>query len=111
MTSRERWLAVLRRQAPDRVPTDYWTTDEAREKLKRHLRCADDGEIFTRLRIDRKILAEPEYVGPKIPENADVFGSGSRTRNTARENTESASSIPWRSTRALPRSRRATAGR
>ncbi|MGA2480086.1 MAG: uroporphyrinogen decarboxylase family protein [Spirochaetia bacterium] len=74
MTSRERWLSVLRRQTPDRVPTDYWTTDEAREKLKRHLRCADDGEIFSRLHIDRKILAEPDYVGPKIPENADVFG-------------------------------------
>ena len=24
MTPRERWLAVLRRQKPDRIPTDYW---------------------------------------------------------------------------------------
>jgi uroporphyrinogen decarboxylase len=74
MTSRERWLAVLRRQAPDRLPTDYWTTDEAREKLKRHLGCANDVEIFTRLHIDRKITVEPAYVGPAIPRNADEFG-------------------------------------
>jgi uroporphyrinogen decarboxylase len=74
MTSRERWLAVLRRQKPDRVPTDYWTTDEAKEKLKRHLRVAEDVEIFTRLHIDRKLLADPAYVGPKVPEGADYFG-------------------------------------
>jgi uroporphyrinogen decarboxylase len=27
MTPRERWLAVLRREKPDRVPMDYWTTE------------------------------------------------------------------------------------
>ena len=37
MTPRERWLAVLERQTPDRVPMDYWTTEEARAKLLRHL--------------------------------------------------------------------------
>jgi uroporphyrinogen decarboxylase len=74
MTSRERWLAVLRRVKPDRIPTDYWTTDEAKDKLKRHLGCPDDEALYLRLHIDRKILIEPEYTGPKIPDGADVFG-------------------------------------
>ncbi len=74
MTSRERWLAVLKRQKPDRVPTDYWTTDEAREKLKRHLGCPDDDSLFRRLHIDKRITAEPRYIGPPVPADADVFG-------------------------------------
>ena len=37
MTPRERWLAVLRRGKPDRVPMDYWATDEATDKLMKHL--------------------------------------------------------------------------
>jgi uroporphyrinogen decarboxylase len=74
MTPRERWLAVLKRKTPDRVPLDYWTTDEAREKLKRHLGCAEDDELFRRLHIDKRVTAEPRYVGPKIPEDQDVFG-------------------------------------
>jgi hypothetical protein len=40
MTPRERWLAVLRRERPDRVPMDYWATGEANQKLMRHLGCA-----------------------------------------------------------------------
>ena len=37
MTPRERWLAVLTRQKPDRVPMDYWATPEFSAKLIRHL--------------------------------------------------------------------------
>ena len=33
MTPRERWLAVLQRRKPDRVPMDYWSTPEFEEKL------------------------------------------------------------------------------
>ena len=29
ITPRERWLAVLKGQKPDRVPMDYWATEEA----------------------------------------------------------------------------------
>ena len=37
LSPRERWLAVLTRQKPDRVPMDYWTTPEAHERLKAYL--------------------------------------------------------------------------
>jgi hypothetical protein len=28
MTPRERWLALLAGEKPDRIPTDYWATGE-----------------------------------------------------------------------------------
>ena len=42
MTSRERWLAVLSRQKPDRIPMGYWATDEATEMLIRHINCQSE---------------------------------------------------------------------
>lgn len=74
MTSRERWLAVLQRRIPDRLPMDYWATDEAHARLKQHLGVSEDGELYRRLHIDRPFTVTPEYVGPPIPANADVFG-------------------------------------
>jgi len=74
MTPRERWLAVLRRQKPDRVPMDYWTTEEAKEKLLRHLGLADEAAMLKRLHIDRPFSVGGRYVGPPIPADEDVFG-------------------------------------
>ena len=74
MTPRERWLAVLRREKPDRVPMDYWTTDEAREKLLRHLGLSDELSMLKRLHIDRPFSVSPRYVGPPIPPDRDVYG-------------------------------------
>ncbi|TEU08041.1 MAG: uroporphyrinogen-III decarboxylase-like protein [Anaerolineales bacterium] len=74
MTPRERWLAVLGREKPDRVPMDYWTTDEARDKLMRHLGVSDEQAMLKRLHIDRPITVAPRYVGPPLPPHEDVFG-------------------------------------
>jgi len=74
MTPRERWLAVLRREKPDRIPMDYWATEEATEKLMKHLGCSSEGELYQRLHIDKVMSVEPKYVGPPIPEDADVYG-------------------------------------
>ncbi|MGQ9631271.1 MAG: uroporphyrinogen decarboxylase family protein [bacterium] len=74
MTPRERWLAVLKRQKPDRVPMDYWGTPEATEKLMRHLGCEDEETMFKRLHIDKVITVGPRYIGPPISEDSDVFG-------------------------------------
>ena len=41
MTPRERWLALLERKTPDRVPTDYQATEEVTARLRRDLGCAD----------------------------------------------------------------------
>ncbi|MHB0856956.1 MAG: uroporphyrinogen decarboxylase family protein [Anaerolineae bacterium] len=74
MTPRERWLAVLRREKPDRVPMDYWTTPEARDKLMRYLRVSSERDLLQRLHIDRPFSVGPRYVGPAVSADEDVFG-------------------------------------
>ena len=74
MTPRERWLAVLQRRKPDRVPMDYWSTPEFEEKLKRHLGIADRWEMLKSLHVDFVRSVEPRYVGPSLPAGTDVFG-------------------------------------
>ena len=74
MTPRERWLAVLRREKPDRVPMDYWATEETNRKLMKHLGLSTMDEVFERLHIDRPVFVDPFYVGPALPKGTDVFG-------------------------------------
>lgn len=94
MTPRERWLAVLNRQTPDRVPMDYWSTPEFSAKLIRHLgvnqrshadltRALDCGdpeaaaclqESLRQLHVDFVVTVGPRYVGPQFPENTNTFG-------------------------------------
>ncbi len=74
MTPRERWLAVLTRKTPDRVPMDYWATQEVTERLMAHLGCADQWEVFARLHIDAELRVAPRYAGPPLPPGVDVFG-------------------------------------
>jgi uroporphyrinogen decarboxylase len=74
MSPRERWLAVLNRKKPDRVPMDYWATDEATTKLLKHLGCATEEQMFRRLHIDKPLAAQPRYAGPAIPTDSDEFG-------------------------------------
>ena len=94
MTPRERWLAVLTRQKPDRVPMDYWSTPEFSAKLVRHLGLSRISEArltanFRRgyasaadslnqalklMHVDFVRSVGPKYVGPKLPRKTDVFG-------------------------------------
>ena len=74
MTARERWLSVLRREKPDRVPMDYWATGEATERLMYHLGVPDMGALYARLHIDGVVTVGPTYVGPPTPDGEDIFG-------------------------------------
>ncbi len=73
MTPRERWEAVLKREAPDRVPMDWWGTAEAARNLMAHMGC-DWAEVARRLHIDQPLMVGGRYVGPPPPEGEDVFG-------------------------------------
>jgi uroporphyrinogen decarboxylase len=73
MTPRERWLAVLQRKTPDRVPMDYWATTEATEKLLRHLGCERE-TMLKRLHIDTPLTVSGRYVGPPMKDGADIWG-------------------------------------
>jgi len=74
MTPRERWLAVLRHERPDRVPMDYWATEEATRALLEHLRCADVWAMYERLHIDHVIDVAPRYAGPPLAPDTDMYG-------------------------------------
>ena len=101
MTPKERWLAVLNRQKPDRVPMDYWSTPEASARLIRHLGLSAKSEkelvvdlnlplednllhpspgylalrqALKQLHIDFVITVCPRYVGPPLPVDTDEFG-------------------------------------
>lgn len=74
MTPRERWLAVLTRQKPDRLPMDYWGTRETTRKLMKHLGCDSKPQALKKLHVDFVYVAKPKYTGPRIPHNYDVFG-------------------------------------
>lgn len=79
MTPRERWLAVMRREKPDRVPMDYWATGEATHKLMSHLGCANTQELYARLHIDYVFHVGARYVGPPAPDGEDLYGIRYRT--------------------------------
>ncbi|RKY95332.1 MAG: uroporphyrinogen-III decarboxylase-like protein [Candidatus Hydrothermota bacterium] len=74
MTPKERWLAVLNREKPDRIPMDYWATGEATEKVMKYLGCSSVDEMFKRLHIDRVIGVGPRYIGPPIEPGYDMYG-------------------------------------
>ena len=77
MTPRERWLAVVRREKPDRVPMYYRATEEAHEKLLEHMGC-DREEMQRRLHIDTMCGVGPRYTGPQRPAGEDLYGRRSR---------------------------------
>lgn len=74
MTPKERWLAVLKGNKPDRIPMDYWATGETTSSLLKHLGCSTEEEMCRRLHIDMAFKVKPEYVGPPLPPHQDVFG-------------------------------------
>jgi uroporphyrinogen decarboxylase len=74
MTPRERFLAVMNREKPDRVPMDYWATPEVTQKLMKHLGCDSAEVMYERLHIDKVISVEARYVGPPVAKGRDIFG-------------------------------------
>jgi uroporphyrinogen decarboxylase len=74
MTSKERWLAVLNRENPDRIPMDYWATPEATRNVMKYLGCGTEDEMLGRLHIDKPFTVEPRYVGPPLEPACDMYG-------------------------------------
>lgn len=74
MTPRERLIAVLNHEVPDRIPLDYWATAEATRKLLDYLGVKDMAQMQERLHVDPVVAVAGRYVGPELPEGKDVFG-------------------------------------
>ncbi|MBM3241233.1 uroporphyrinogen-III decarboxylase-like protein [Candidatus Poribacteria bacterium] len=74
MTPKERWLAVVNREKPDRIPMYYRATGEATAKLLKYMGCQNANEMFKQLHIDSGAGTGPRYVGPSIPAGKDMYG-------------------------------------
>ena len=74
MTSRERWLAVLRGESFDRTPLDYRATPEVNAALVEHMGAQNLHEVKERLHIDTLMGLGPQYVGPKLEAGYNVLG-------------------------------------
>ena len=76
LTPRERWLALFAGEKPDRIPTDYWATDEVTQRLLRELRCSDIEELYTKLHIDGLVSINPPRTVTNHPDDpeADIWG-------------------------------------
>ncbi|MFO8006101.1 MAG: uroporphyrinogen decarboxylase family protein [Candidatus Brocadiia bacterium] len=79
LTPKERWLAVLSGEQPDRVPLDYWATGEATRRLLDHLGCDSMEQLRERLHLDTPVHVGPKYIGPPVPEDEDIYGCRYRT--------------------------------
>lgn len=73
MTPRERWLALLNHQTPDRIPTDYQSTEEVTRRLITDLNCADEHEVWRKLHIDKSKGANAQPIEP-LPTDMDIWG-------------------------------------
>ncbi len=76
MTPRQRWQALLRREPPDRIPTDYQATPEVTARLLADLGCEDERALWRRLHIDKRCVVEPQWRLPHQPADpaADMWG-------------------------------------
>jgi uroporphyrinogen decarboxylase len=79
MTARERWLAVLRRERPDRIPMDFQGTPELVQKMMRYLGVSSEEAMYARLRVDYPVAVGADYIGPAIPPGADLYGNRFRS--------------------------------
>lgn len=76
MTPRERWLALLTGQRPDRIPTDYRATAEVTARLFKELKCDSLDALYQRLHVDGyDYVGAPHRTGchPADPQ-ADIWG-------------------------------------
>ncbi len=83
MTSRERVLSAINRERLDRIPCDYWGTQEITDKLKKHFGVEKDLDLWKKLGIDKIIVLTPPsfwespatdyYIGPSLADNEDIW--------------------------------------
>jgi len=77
VNSRERVLAAINREKPDRVPTDIWATEEVWKALGKHFGSRE--AALRELHIDGMAGVGAKYAGPPLPampesESVDYWG-------------------------------------
>ena len=73
MYPKERVLESLSHRQTDRVPVDYWSTEEVDRRLSEYMGVPNRGELLEALGIDIRYVFPP-YIGPPLR----TFSDGSR---------------------------------
>lgn len=73
MTPRERILAAIEHKPVDRIPTDYWGTWEATQKLLSGLGLSNTMDLWKRFDIDKMLGVEVPYIGPSLKTNDGTY--------------------------------------
>jgi uroporphyrinogen decarboxylase len=79
MTPRERILAVLNRQAVDRLPVDLWYTPEIGAVLRRHCGVADDLAMYRALGLDKIVWVFMDYLDAAGERAGGQSGAGAES--------------------------------
>lgn len=66
MNSKERILAALNHETPDRVPATFNAVTETWENLKKHFSVETYEEVEEKLEIDTRCMSIPPYIGPEL---------------------------------------------
>ncbi len=78
MTSRERVALALDHQEPDRIPVDFWASKGTWRKIETSLGLSQD-QFLDEHDVDFRYIAGPEYVGPPLDADTDIWGVGRTT--------------------------------
>lgn len=70
MNSKERVLATIAHQEPDRVPVDYWAVPEVTESLLEEFAVEEEHDLLSRLNVDIRYV-NPSYTGSHFKERPD----------------------------------------
>jgi uroporphyrinogen decarboxylase len=71
MESRERVALALSHREPDRVPIDYWATNEVNARLREHLGLSTQEELLEHFDVDFRYIEGPRYIGPALATHPD----------------------------------------
>jgi uroporphyrinogen decarboxylase len=95
MDSRERVLASINHQRPDRVPCDLWAEPGVWERLKKDLRADSEEAVRTALDIDIR------YISPTYPPDTITNGVKQNMWGERWEKTSTVYGLEWEHTRGV----------
>ena len=87
MTAKERILSAINRERLDRIPCDYWATEEVTYKLKKHFSIEKDLVLWEKLGIDKiiNLTSLPVYIGPSLASNENFWRVRCKSKSYADE--------------------------
>lgn len=71
VTGRERVMAAVRREEPDRIPVDYWAVDEVTSRLLSHFALTEKETLLRELGVDTRYVMGPSYLGQQMKVHDD----------------------------------------